>query len=99
MVVKLVYETFGPAGLILNPPLSRLIQYCTNTKDFMVPSMWGSVSEDDASMVSTRCVGRYMRARYSWADRSSSRSTSARIHMHRNNQTVVALLCEIFDST
>ncbi|MDI1488423.1 MAG: Guanine nucleotide-binding protein subunit gamma [Ramalina farinacea] len=22
-----------------------LIQYCTNTKDFMVPSMWGSVDK------------------------------------------------------
>ena len=28
----------------LNLPILRLIQYCTNTKDFMVPSLWGSVS-------------------------------------------------------
>ena len=32
------------AGLILMSSVHRLIQYCTNTKDFMVPSMWGSVS-------------------------------------------------------
>ena len=32
------------AELILTSSVDRLIQYCTNTKDFMVPSMWGSVS-------------------------------------------------------
>ena len=36
-------RVWSPAKLTLISH-SRLIQYCTNTKDFMVPSMWGSVS-------------------------------------------------------
>ena len=38
----------------------RLIQYCTNTKDFMVPSMWGSVSRISLSMTILNCVLRVL---------------------------------------
>ncbi len=39
---QLLPSLVAEANLNLLHP--RLIQYCTNTKDFMVPSMWGSVS-------------------------------------------------------
>lgn len=41
-------------------PHRRLIQYCTNTKDFMVPSMWGSVSQSSAP-VAVQCIARCIR--------------------------------------
>lgn len=69
---------------------NRLIQYCQNTRDFMVPSLWGQVRSNSAS---TPCASASS-VQPNKANHTLRRSTSAKIHMHHNNQTAAVLSCE-----
>ena len=99
-----------PSRLILISSVYRLIQYCTNTKDFMVPSMWGSVSRlylvaivPWHSMLSLVCamlpILYVIRdgERFAHTTLCVSRSTNAKIHTHLNSQTDAARSCRTFE--
>lgn len=72
-----------------------LIQYCQNTKDFMVPSLWGSVSSLPFPLAALRAH------RLRWSLTVAyyfHRSTNATIHMHRSSQITAAPSCKAYIS-
>lgn len=85
-------------GLLTRPLTHRLIQYCTNTRDFMVPSLWGSVSFQISIEFVHRWACRLQSLGFclSCTDHwfATSRLTSAKTHMHHNNLAGAVQSCK-----